>query len=96
MSLLAVRNLEVHYDRLRAVEDVSFDVAEGEIVALVGPNGAGKSTTLLTVAGALKPASRGPAHRRREGSTALLLAPRFPWLRPPMPRNRLRISTPGD
>lgn len=58
MSLLSVRNLEVHYDRLRAVEDVSFDVAEGEIVALVGPNGAGKSTTLLTIAGALKP-SRG-------------------------------------
>jgi branched-chain amino acid transport system ATP-binding protein len=58
VSLLSVRNLEVHYDRLRAVEEVSFNVAEGEIVALVGPNGAGKSTILMTIAGALKP-SRG-------------------------------------
>ncbi len=55
MSLLKVDNITVHYGRLAAVRNVSFDVGDGEIVCIVGPNGAGKSTTLLTISGILSP-----------------------------------------
>jgi branched-chain amino acid transport system ATP-binding protein len=49
--LLAVRDLRVFYGAARALDGISFDVAEGEVVAIIGPNGAGKSTTLKTVSG---------------------------------------------
>lgn len=55
--MLAVRNLTKAFRGLVAVKDVSFDVAEGAIVALVGPNGAGKTTCFNLIAGALKPTS---------------------------------------
>jgi branched-chain amino acid transport system ATP-binding protein len=58
MTLLAIRNLEVRYGDLIGVSDVSLDVAEGEVVALLGSNGAGKTTTLNAVAG-LIPATSG-------------------------------------
>lgn len=47
--LLSVRDLEVYYGRIRALNGISFDVDEGEIVALIGANGAGKSTTLRAI-----------------------------------------------
>jgi branched-chain amino acid transport system ATP-binding protein len=50
-SLFAVRDLRVFYGAARALDGISFDVAEGEVVAIIGPNGAGKSTTLKTVSG---------------------------------------------
>ncbi len=56
MSRLAVENLDARHGLLRAVRDVSFAVAEGDIFALVGANGAGKTTLLRTIAGAHKPA----------------------------------------
>jgi branched-chain amino acid transport system ATP-binding protein len=52
--LLKVENLTVHYGMARALENVSFKVNEGEIVALLGPNGAGKSTALKAVSGILQ------------------------------------------
>lgn len=55
--LLQVSNLSVYYDDIRALWDLSFDVAEGETVAILGSNGAGKTTTLKTISGILR--SRG-------------------------------------
>lgn len=57
MSLLKVEDLVTKYGEIPAVKGVSFEVNEGEIVALIGANGAGKSTTLLTISGALRAAS---------------------------------------
>jgi branched-chain amino acid transport system ATP-binding protein len=53
--MLKVKNIDVSYGDLQVLWDVSFEVNEGEIVALVGANGAGKSTTLKTVSGLLRP-----------------------------------------
>jgi ABC-2 type transport system ATP-binding protein len=51
VSTIEVRDLEKHYGSLRAVDGVSFDVAEGEVYALLGHNGAGKSTTVEILEG---------------------------------------------
>ena len=55
MSLLAVRNLAVGYDGMRALQDVSLEVPAGAIVALVGANGAGKSSLLRAISGLVRP-----------------------------------------
>ena len=55
MSVLAVRGLHKAFGGVRAVEDVSFAVAAGEMLALIGPNGAGKSTCFNMVGGQLRP-----------------------------------------
>ncbi len=54
MSLLQVSNLGKSFGGNRAVDDVSFEVAKGELLALIGPNGAGKSTTFNMVNGQLR------------------------------------------
>ncbi|SIS98496.1 amino acid/amide ABC transporter ATP-binding protein 1, HAAT family [Roseivivax lentus] len=54
-ALLQVTHLARHYGALRAVEDVSFDLAPGEIRALIGPNGAGKSTLFKMLMGETRP-----------------------------------------
>ncbi len=52
--ILKVDNINVFYGKIHALKDVSLEVNEGEIVALIGANGAGKSTTLKTVSGLLR------------------------------------------
>jgi branched-chain amino acid transport system ATP-binding protein len=59
--LLKVEHLEVRYGDLVGVADVSLEVPEGRIVALLGSNGAGKTTTLNAIAG-LVPVSKGKIH----------------------------------
>ena len=54
-TLLNVQNLSKAFRGLSAVSDVSFEIAQGTIVALIGPNGAGKTTIFNMVAGALAP-----------------------------------------
>jgi ABC-2 type transport system ATP-binding protein len=54
MSMLCVERLGKAFGQVRAVDDVSFEVQEGEIYGLLGPNGAGKTTTISIVAGLLK------------------------------------------
>ena len=55
--MLEVRNIDVFYGDIQVVWDLSFEVKQGEVVALIGANGAGKSTTLKTVSGLLRPNS---------------------------------------
>ena len=55
MAMLSVNNLQVHYGMIQAIKDVSFEVNEGEVIALIGANGAGKTTTLHTITGLLSP-----------------------------------------
>ena len=57
MALLKVTNLCVNYGIIPALKGISFEVNEGEIIALIGANGAGKTTTLHTVTGLISPAS---------------------------------------
>lgn len=51
MAMLEVRDLEVYYGVIQAIRGVSFDVDQGDIVALIGANGAGKTTILHTITG---------------------------------------------
>ena len=74
MAILEVRDLEVNYGLIKAIKGVSFEVNEGEIVALIGANGAGKTTIMHAVSGLLpkaagkvtlfgKDVSSTPAHK---------------------------------
>ena len=55
MSLLQIRNLAKSFGGVKAVDDVSFDLPAGQLLALLGPNGAGKSTCFNMVNGQIKP-----------------------------------------
>lgn len=55
--MLKVENLVVNYGMIQALKGISFDVNEGEVIALIGANGAGKTTTLQTISGMLTPTS---------------------------------------
>lgn len=55
MAMLEIRDLEVYYGMIQAIKGISFEVNEGEVIALIGANGAGKTTTLHTVSGLIAP-----------------------------------------
>jgi branched-chain amino acid transport system ATP-binding protein len=55
--MLEISNINVFYGDVQVIWNLSFEVKEGEIVALIGANGAGKSTTLKTISGILRPKS---------------------------------------
>ena len=54
MSMLEIRDLVVNYGAINAIKGVSFDVNQGEVIALIGANGAGKTTILHTITGLVK------------------------------------------
>lgn len=58
MAMLEIKDLEVYYGMIQAIQGVSFEVNEGEVIALIGANGAGKTTILHTITG-LIPARNG-------------------------------------
>ena len=58
MAMLEVKGLQVYYGVIQALKDISFEVNQGEVIALIGANGAGKTTTLHTLTGLL-PAKQG-------------------------------------
>lgn len=49
--ILSIRELRISYGSIQAVKGISFDVREGDLVALIGANGAGKSSTLRAISG---------------------------------------------
>jgi branched-chain amino acid transport system ATP-binding protein len=106
VTLLKVEELDCRYGLLQAVRGVSFEVGQGEIVALIGANGAGKSTLLRAIAGAHRPHSgkvtfdgedvtHVPAHRRVAQGIALVPEGRrlFPTL---TVEENLRVAAAGN
>ncbi|MDP8206229.1 MAG: ATP-binding cassette domain-containing protein [Candidatus Electryonea clarkiae] len=53
--MIQIKNLSKHYGKFPAVDDISFDVADGEILGFLGPNGAGKTTTMKVITGYYPP-----------------------------------------
>ncbi len=68
--MLEVRKLQLNYGGIQAVKGISFDVGQGELVALIGANGAGKTTTLKALARML-PQATGQARLNPERQTAV-------------------------
>lgn len=57
MAMLEIKDLEVYYGVIQAIKGISFEVNQGEVIALIGANGAGKTTTLHTITGLISPKS---------------------------------------
>ena len=55
MAMLEIKDIEVFYGMIQAIKGVSFEVNEGEVIALIGANGAGKTTILHSITGLIAP-----------------------------------------
>lgn len=55
MAMLEVKDLQVYYGMIQAIKGISFEVNQGEVIALIGANGAGKTTILHTITGLIAP-----------------------------------------
>ena len=55
MAVIRVQNLKKYFGKTRAVDEISFDVNEGEIIGFLGPNGAGKTTTIRCLMDFIRP-----------------------------------------
>jgi branched-chain amino acid transport system ATP-binding protein len=66
MAFLEVRDLSKHFGGVKAVNELSFDVHNGEILGLIGPNGAGKTTVFNMISGAFAPTSGEIVYKGRQ------------------------------
>lgn len=66
MAMLEVKDLQVYYGVIQAIKGVSFEVNQGEVIALIGANGAGKTTILHTITGLLTPKSGSVSFEGKE------------------------------
>jgi len=57
MNVIEIKNLTKCYGKSRGINDINFNVEEGEIFGFIGPNGAGKSTTIRTILSLIRPTS---------------------------------------
>ena len=57
MNVISVKNLKKHFGKTKAIDDISFDIEQGEIFGFLGPNGAGKTTTIRCMMDFLRPTS---------------------------------------
>ena len=71
MPMLAIKDLNVRYGDFVAVDNLSCEVKQGEIVGLIGPNGAGKSSLLAAIAGTVKAHSGSISLDRRRLTSAI-------------------------
>ena len=55
--LLGLSDIVVHYQKVAAVQGISLELQEGQLVTIIGSNGAGKSTTLRTISGLVRPSA---------------------------------------
>lgn len=76
MSLLKVSGLSKSFGGIKAVDDIDFELAAGELLAMIGPNGAGKSTTFNIVNGQLR---AGAGSIKLDGQELVGLKPRDIW-----------------
>ncbi len=74
--MIRAEHLTKDFGRVRAVDDVSFEVRQGEVVGFLGPNGAGKTTTLRMLAGVFPPTAGRASIRGRDTVTDALVARR--------------------
>lgn len=87
-SILSIHNLTKHFGRIRAVNDLSLDIKQGQVFGMLGPNGSGKTTTLGMLMGVINPTAGGftwfgepPSHTVRKKIGAVLEHPIFyPYL----------------
>lgn len=75
-TLLDIQNLSISFAGIKAVQDVSFQVKKGEVLALIGPNGSGKSTTVNMISGVYRPDSGSIAFEGTELTTKHTIAQR--------------------
>ena len=73
--MLQVDKINVYYEKIHAIKDVSFEVNPGEVVALIGANGAGKTTTLHTITGLIRPESGSITYTKKGASLGLTKMP---------------------
>lgn len=78
MAMLEVKDLQVYYGVIQALKGISFEVNQGEVIALIGANGAGKTTTLQTLTGII-PSKAGKISFEERISQKLRLIRSWRW-----------------